>query len=48
MLFGGVLVDTLGWRSVFFVNVPLGIAVLALAPRIVPESRTKTGAEPRV
>ena len=44
MLFGGVLVDTLGWRSVFFVNVPLGIAVLALAPRIVPESRTKAGA----
>ena len=44
MLFGGLLVDALGWRSVFFVNVPLGIAVLALAPRIVPESRTKAGA----
>jgi EmrB/QacA subfamily drug resistance transporter len=26
---GGVLVDTVGWRSVFFINVPLGIALLA-------------------
>jgi EmrB/QacA subfamily drug resistance transporter len=41
LLFGGVLVDALGWRSVFFVNVPLGAAVLALAPRIVPESRAE-------
>ena len=30
---GGVLVDTLGWRSIFLVNVPLGIAGLWLAPR---------------
>jgi EmrB/QacA subfamily drug resistance transporter len=39
LLLGGVIVDTLGWRWVFFVNVPIGVAVLALAPRIVPESR---------
>ena len=39
LIFGGVLVDALGWRSVFFVNVPIGAAVLTLAPRIVPESR---------
>jgi EmrB/QacA subfamily drug resistance transporter len=39
LLLGGLLVQTLSWRWVFFVNVPIGAAVLALAPRIVPESR---------
>ncbi len=41
MLAGGILVQELGWRSVFFVNVPIGLAMLALAPRIVPESRSE-------
>jgi EmrB/QacA subfamily drug resistance transporter len=41
MLVGGTLVEELGWRSVFFVNVPIGLAMLALAPRIVPESRAE-------
>lgn len=39
LLLGGVIVQALSWRWVFFVNVPIGAAVLALAPRIVPESR---------
>jgi len=39
LLLGGVIVQTLGWRWVFFVNVPIGAVVLGLAPRIVPESR---------
>jgi EmrB/QacA subfamily drug resistance transporter len=39
LLLGGLLVQTLSWRWVFFVNVPIGAVVLALAPRIVPESR---------
>ena len=47
MLVGGVLVQELGWRSVFFVNVPIGAAMMALTPRIVPETRaeglSKTG-----
>ncbi|HET7050011.1 MAG TPA: MFS transporter [Solirubrobacteraceae bacterium] len=45
LLLGGVLVQLLSWRWVFFVNVPIGIAVLALAPRIVPESRSEAVAK---
>ena len=39
VLFGGVLTSTLGWRSVLFVNVPVGIAAVLLTPRLVAESR---------
>jgi predicted MFS family arabinose efflux permease len=35
---GGVLVDTFGWRSVFVINVPVGLAILAGA-RAVPAAR---------
>ena len=41
LLLGGVIVEALSWRWVFFVNVPIGAVVLALAPRIVPESRSE-------
>ena len=36
---GGLLVETIGWRSIFWVNVPVGIAALVLAARVIPESR---------
>jgi EmrB/QacA subfamily drug resistance transporter len=39
VLFGGILVEYLGWEWIFFVNVPVGALVLALTPRIVRESR---------
>jgi EmrB/QacA subfamily drug resistance transporter len=45
LLLGGVLVQLLSWRWVFFVNVPIGIVVLALAPRIIPESRSESAAK---
>ena len=42
-LIGGVLIRVdlagLGWRSIFLINVPIGLAVVALAPRLLPESR---------
>src|SRR3954466_7915552 len=42
LLLGGVIVEVLTWRWVFFVNVPIGAVVLALARRIVPESRSES------
>ena len=44
-LLGGVLIAAnvagLGWRALFWVNVPIGIAALLVAPRLVPESRAE-------
>ena len=39
LVLGGVIAQALGWRWIFLVNVPVGLAVLALAPRILPESQ---------
>jgi EmrB/QacA subfamily drug resistance transporter len=36
---GGLLTRYAGWQYIFYLNLPIGAAVLALAPRIVPESR---------
>jgi EmrB/QacA subfamily drug resistance transporter len=38
-LVGGVLVDSVGWRSIFWINLPVGLAALLLTLRYVPESR---------
>jgi MFS transporter, DHA2 family, methylenomycin A resistance protein len=36
---GGVVVQAAGWQCIFWLNVPIGLAALALAFRYVPESR---------
>jgi EmrB/QacA subfamily drug resistance transporter len=46
-LVGGLLIEGdlggLGWRPIFLINVPLGIAVLILALRLVPDARGRGG-----
>ena len=49
-LIGGALMSAdpagLGWRSCFLINLPVGVAALVLAPRVIPESRDVDGAPP--
>lgn len=35
-ILGGVLVDTLGWEWIFFINLPIGIVAFVMAWRLVP------------
>ena len=39
VLLGGLLTEYLSWRWVLFVNVPIAVGAVLLAPRLVPESR---------
>jgi len=39
---GGLLTRYAGWEYIFYLNVPIGAVALALAPRIVPDSRLAT------
>src|SRR6195952_197565 len=41
-ILGGVLVDSLGWELIFFINVPVGIVGFALAWWLVPTLSTNT------
>jgi len=47
-LIGGLLIRAdiagLGWRSIFLINVPIGVAAVAACRRLVPESRSTIGA----
>jgi EmrB/QacA subfamily drug resistance transporter len=42
LLLGGVLTELLSWQWIFFVNVPVGIAIAIAATRLVPNSRVET------
>src|ERR1700760_4723261 len=43
---GGFLVDSIGWRGTFYVNIPVGLAAIALTARFVPESRAPRARRP--
>jgi EmrB/QacA subfamily drug resistance transporter len=36
---GGILVTAVGWRSIFWINIPVGVAAVILARRYIPESK---------
>ena len=42
VLLGGILTDGLGWEWVLWVNVPVSLIALALAPRLIAESRAES------
>ncbi len=43
VLLGGIITSGIGWRWIFFINVPIGLAVILLAPKILPEGVGITG-----
>jgi EmrB/QacA subfamily drug resistance transporter len=43
LVLGGVLTDWVSWRAGLFINVPIGLALIALAPRYLPETERKPG-----
>src|SRR3954452_15428936 len=45
-LAGGVLTDTLGWRFIFFINLPIGVAAFAGGMARLRESRNPAGGRP--
>ncbi|MET9757848.1 MFS transporter [Streptomyces sp. NPDC006372] len=45
-LVGGLLVESVGWRSIFWINLPVGLAALLLTLRFVPESRAGRARRP--
>src|SRR5260370_600710 len=42
LLLGGILVQAVSWRWVFFVNVPVAAIVAALAPRLIPSPKRQS------
>jgi EmrB/QacA subfamily drug resistance transporter len=43
LVLGGLLTDALSWRWGLFINVPIGIALVVLAPRYLPETERRPG-----
>ncbi len=43
-ILGGVLTDTVGWRYIFWLNIPVGVAALVMTRRYLPESRDDAAA----
>ena len=45
VLLGGILTDVLNWHWIFLVNVPIGVAVVLLALRLIPAERAAAAAQ---
>jgi EmrB/QacA subfamily drug resistance transporter len=43
LLLGGILTEALSWEWIFFINVPIGAAIVFAALRLVPNSRVEGG-----
>ncbi len=43
---GGLLTETVGWRAIFWINVPIGVAACVLAALFIPESRAPRARRP--
>ncbi len=43
LVVGGLLTDALSWRWGLFINVPIGLALVLLAPRYLPETERNPG-----
>ena len=43
LVLGGLLTDLVSWRWGFFINVPIGVVLVAAAPRLLPETERKSG-----
>jgi len=39
VLLGGILTQGIGWPAIFLINIPIGLTVLFLGPRMIPEGR---------
>ena len=45
VLLGGIITDALSWHWIFLVNVPIGVAVVALSLSMLPSARIPTAAQ---
>ncbi len=43
VLLGGILTDTIGWEWIFYLNIPVALGVIAVAPALLSESRAEVG-----
>jgi EmrB/QacA subfamily drug resistance transporter len=43
---GGLLIEAVGWRAIFWINVPIGVIAFVLAARFVPESKAARARRP--
>ncbi len=43
---GGVMIDMLDWRWLFWINLPIGLAALGIASRVLPPARSEPAAAP--